>query len=80
MSRGRSWIFRYKCGCAFGLVDEGTRSDTPSKAWKSMFPTVRERDKYLDMGVTADLQPWEEYQATVYDQLRDGCPHQGGTG
>lgn len=79
MSRGSSWIFRHRCGCAFGLVDFGTRSDTPSKAWKSMFPTVKERDRHLDAGTTATLEPWEQYQGTVYDQLRDRCPHGGGS-
>jgi hypothetical protein len=78
MSRGDSWIFRRACGCAFGLVDVNARADTLSKAWKAMYPTVRERDAALDRGVTVTREAWEDYNAAgVYGQLggKTPCPH-----
>lgn len=76
MSRGDSYIFRAACGCAFGLTDVRPGVTTEEQAWKSMYPTARERKDAAARGVHATREAWETYRHTVYDQLR-GTHHCG---
>lgn len=45
-----------------------------------MYDTAKERKAARERGVYVTREAWEDYRHTVYDQLRAGCPHQGGTG
>lgn len=69
MSRGDSWIFRAACGCAFGLADIPAY-DTEDKVWQAMYDSARERREAVAAGVHVTREAWEDYQHTVYDELR----------
>lgn len=78
MSRGDSFIFREKCGCAFGLTDARPGVQTEAAAWRSMYDTVHEMSAAIARGVYVTRQAWEDYSAAgVYDQLSPKwvCPH-----
>lgn len=78
MSRGDSFIFRYACGCAFGLSDVRPRAETEEAAWRAMYDTAAERKAAKAAGVTATREAWEDYsRADVYEQLSGDwkCPH-----
>lgn len=75
MSGRMEWVFRDGCGCPFGVLS-GTEASTISGAWKQFYETARERDAAMDRGVTAELMPFEQYEAEVVPLLRDPqCTH-----
>lgn len=72
------FVFRSRCGCPFGVV-EGSYAGSPSRAFKMMYETQRERDAAIDRGVTVEHMSHERYTAEVYPQMLSGyrCPHGG---
>ncbi|GAA2346640.1 hypothetical protein [Dactylosporangium salmoneum] len=78
MSRGDSFIFRERCGCAFGLTDVRRGVTTEDQAWRSMEYTAAEKRAAIARGVTVTREAWDDYsRAGVYDQLsgKAPCPH-----
>lgn len=69
------WVFRWRCGCPFGLTDGAS---SQSQAWRLFYETQRARDVATDMGVTVEPMSHDRYTAEVYPKLLSGepCPHQ----
>ncbi len=77
------WVFRHPDGCPFGVLEFS--GQTQGEAWREFYEgSHRSTDlavgRAVARGVTVDLVPHERYEAEFYERLRDGCPHQGGTG
>ena len=70
MSRGKSFIFRAACGCAFGLADIGWGIGSEGDAWNMIYDTAEERREAKAAGVHVTREAWEQYRHTVYDELR----------
>ncbi len=78
------WVFIHRCGCAFGVMDAGDAlggAEERAAAWAAFY----EEDPAagfvaVERGVSLTLANHSYYVANYEQQLRDGCPHQGGAG
>jgi hypothetical protein len=70
------WITWAPCGCAVGALTAAYSDQahaTEDQAWREIYPTKRERDKYQRQGYRLELMSWDRYRAEV--DLAALCPH-----
>lgn len=72
------FVFLYRCGCPFGLVEKGRWCADENAAWDSMYDTRAEERTARSAGVTAVHVGHAEYVAKYYDRMTARCTH-GGT-
>lgn len=48
---------------------------TEEDAWRSFFPTARERARVQRQGHRMELMTHVRYMAEVYERMRAHCPH-----
>lgn len=71
-----TWITWAPCGCPCGALTAAFGDEafaTEDQAWRELFPTKRERDKYQRQGYRLELMSWGRYRAEV--DLAKRCPH-----
>lgn len=71
-----TWITFAPCGCAVGALTAAygdTAHATEDQAWREIYPTKREREKYQRQGYRLELMSWPRYRAEV--DLAARCPH-----
>jgi hypothetical protein len=71
------WVFRYACGCPFGVLD-GSCAETEFDAWDDFYDQrVGKVRAARRAGVTVEHMSHERYSAEVCPQMRTDyqCPH-----
>lgn len=63
------------CGCPRGVSVARLDVVTEDDAWKSFFPTKRERERVQRQGHRMELMTHTRYLAEVYELMRAKCPH-----
>lgn len=73
----RHYVFTYRCGCPFGLVEEGTFCKSEDDAWDSMYDSRAEERRYRAAGVTAVYVDHTTYEREFYPRMTQKCTHGG---
>ena len=71
----RHWVFTYRCGCPFGLVEESTFYKSEDDAWSSLFEDRAEERRAREAGVTAVYVDHATYSREFYPRMTEKCPH-----
>jgi hypothetical protein len=70
------WITWAPCGCPCGALTAAFGDEafaTEEQAWREIYATKRERDKYRRLGFRLELMGWDRYRAEI--DLAARCPH-----
>lgn len=73
----RHYVFVYRCGCPFGLVEEGTFCKSEDDAWDQMFDERAEERRYRAAGVKAVYVDHATYSREFYPRMTQDCTHGG---
>jgi hypothetical protein len=73
----RHYVFVYRCGCPFGLVEEGTFCKSEDDAWDAMYDTRAEERQARANGVRAEYVDHATYSREFYPRMTEKCPHGG---
>lgn len=73
----RHWVFLYRCGCPFGLVEESTFYKTEDDAWDAMCDSRAEERHHRANGVHVEFVDHATYERDFYERMTQKCPHGG---
>jgi hypothetical protein len=73
----RHYVFLYRCGCPFGLVEEGRWCKTEDDAWSAMYETVPEYRAARAGGVWVRYVDHAIYEREFYPRMTQKCTHGG---
>ena len=76
-SERRHWVFLYRCGCPFGLVEEGAFCKSEDDAWDSMYDDRAEERRHRAARVTAVYVDHTTYSREFYPRMTQTCTHGG---
>lgn len=73
----RHWVFTYRCGCPFGLVEESTFYKSEDDAWNAMYDSRAEDQQARARGVRAVYVDHAAYVRDFYERMTVKCTHGG---
>jgi hypothetical protein len=73
----RHWVFVYRCGCPFGLVEESSNYKAEDDAWDAMYDTRAEERQARARGVRAEFVDHATYERDFYPRMTQKCTHGG---
>lgn len=79
-SERRHWVFVYRCGCPFGLVEAallGEVEKAEDGAWDAMFDSRAEERRARNGGVRAEYVDHATYEREFYPRMTQKCTHGG---
>jgi hypothetical protein len=76
-SERKHWIFLYRCGCPFGLVEESRFYKTEDDAWDGMYDTRAEERAARAAGVHTVFVDHANYEREFYPRMTERCAHGG---
>ncbi|WP_250029735.1 hypothetical protein [Paractinoplanes maris] len=76
-SERRHWIFIYRCGCPFGLVEESTSYKSEDDAWDAIYDTRAEERQARAVGVRVEFVDHATYERDFYPHMTERCTHGG---
>ncbi|GAA0495056.1 hypothetical protein Ade02nite_19270 [Paractinoplanes deccanensis] len=76
-SERRHWVFLYRCGCPFGLVELSKFYKTEDDAWDGMFDTRSEERRARAAGVRVEYVDHATYSRDFYPRMTQDCTHGG---
>lgn len=76
-SERRHYVFLLRCGCPFGLVEEGRHCTNEDDAWDSMYDGRAEERAARARGVRVHYVDHATYEREFYPLMTTRCPHGG---
>ena len=73
----RHYVFLHRCGCPFGLVEEGSWCKSEDDAWSSMYDSVPEYRAARARGVRVEYVDHATYERDFYPRMTVSCTHAG---
>lgn len=73
----RHYVFLNRCGCPFGLVEEGEWCTSEDDAWNSMYDTRADERAARSRGVQVRYVDHAAYEREFYPLMTTRCPHGG---
>lgn len=73
----RHYIFLYRCGCPFGLVEEGAHCKSEDDAWDLMYDARPAERRARADGVRVQYVDHATYEREFYPRMTQRCTHGG---
>ena len=73
----RHYVFVNRCGCPFGLVEEGEWCASENDAWDSMYDERADARAARARGVRCEYVDHATYERDFYPLMTKPCPHGG---
>ncbi|MFI5895659.1 hypothetical protein ACIA5D_36745 [Actinoplanes sp. NPDC051513] len=76
-SERRHWVFLYRCGCPFGLIEESTFYKDEDDAWNGMFDSRADERRARTAGVQVVFVDHAAYERDFFRRMTQLCTHGG---